>query len=215
MSLCLYKFSRQQSTAFEDMLNYKILTQFSPNLGILLHASLKPTWLCQMWISDCKCIYIHRSNSCFNIYVSFILPQDPFSILYQALPSHSSLEKSRWLVPGVVTYGGKGKNFSSLPNKEPNKQPTSFMLLHPKVSVPALALAVWAHHRFLNTPQLKYFGLWTLFLSAMVCFVKWQWASQSAEETITDCWCPDAGSKPQEGKQECQESWHAINDLAK
>lgn len=49
----------------------------------------------------------------------------------------------------------------------------------------------------------------------MVCFVKWQWAGQSAEETITDCWCPDAGSKPQGEKQECQESRHAINDLAK
>lgn len=48
--------------------------QFSPNLVILLRSSLIPRWLSQMWISDCKCSYIHRSNSCFNKCVSFINP---------------------------------------------------------------------------------------------------------------------------------------------
>lgn len=102
------------------------LAQFSPNLGILWHASLIPRWLCQTWISDCKCSYIHRSNSCFNICVSFIHPQAPFSIHYQALPTHSSLGKSKWLVPGVKNLWRKGEEFLPLPNKKIN-QTTHFL----------------------------------------------------------------------------------------
>lgn len=60
-----------------------------------------------------------------SICVSFIHPQAPFSILYQALPSHSSLGKSRWLVPGVTTCGGNGKNFSPFQIK--TKQTTHFL----------------------------------------------------------------------------------------
>lgn len=105
---------------------YVKLAQFSPNLGILLHASIIPRWPCQMWISDCKCSYIHRSNSFFNLCVSFIYPQAPFSIYYQAFPSHSYLGKSKRLVPGVKTCGGKGENFSLFQTKKIN-QTTHFL----------------------------------------------------------------------------------------
>lgn len=79
---------------------------------------LTPRWLCQMWISDCKSSAIHTFNSYFNNCGSFIDPQAPLPVHYQALPIHTSLAENRWLLPGVTSCGGEGENFSPLLRKK-------------------------------------------------------------------------------------------------
>lgn len=101
----------------QDFRIYVKLAQFSSNFGMLLHASLTPRWLCQVWISDCKSSAIHTPNSYFNKCGLFIDPQAPFPVHYQALSIPTSLGESRWLLPGVTSCGGEGENFCPLPKK--------------------------------------------------------------------------------------------------
>lgn len=124
MSWCLCKFSRLYPWALRI---YVELAQFSPNLGVLLHASLIPWQLCQMRISDCKCRYIHWSNSCFNMCLIYTSPSPFFNSLPSFTQPQFSGEKqviSSW----SNNLWRQWEEFFPLPNKNQtnNSLPSCF-----------------------------------------------------------------------------------------